>query len=216
MKQRTVFVFLVLSIFNLYSQKIVSLERFAKVNFSTIKYKSEYTDVLGHPFVKDSFRMGKILNTSGELASSVKIKFDIYSKQLLVETDDSILIPDMSLVEAFEMDSIDSGGAEYYKRIFYKNNSAYYQILEKGSVFLYLLKTKSIKSSVKREFVNSESFYISINNGSFQKLKLNKKGIINAFPNNHYYLELYIQSHQLNINKLNDLRKLVAYYNRLK
>ncbi len=216
MKLRTLFVFLFIAVLKLYSQKIVSLQSFAKVNFSTTNYKNEYTNVFGHPFITDSFRVGKILNSSGELFSAVKIKFDICSKQLLVETNDSILIPDMSLVGSFEMDSIDSRGTEYYKRIFYKNNVGYYQILERGKAFLYLLKTKSIKSSAKREFVYSETFYISINNGSFQKLKNNKKGILNAFPNNHYYLELYIQSHQLNINKFNDLRKLVAYYNRLK
>jgi len=200
-----------------YSQelKISILKTYRTIEACNAEISQKYKGIQGSPYLNDTFIKGKLILTSGKTYQCLGLKFDAYAQQLIILAKDSVFLPYMNEIAAFETDSVGTPGTAFYKRVHYKSTTYYYQVIEHGRAFLYIRKSKLLKKGNIAEFHNDEPYFIAVDNGSFEKLKTSKRSIIRTFPDNHYMLEMFLSAQKLDITKLSDIRKLVRYYNRL-
>jgi len=192
------------------------------------KFDNRYEGVKGSPFYLEQWSDGTIEFESGRVAESVKLKYNIYEDELLIQDPNSgAIYIDKNNVKSFTLMSSNSR-SNVFKRWPHpkkKDSDIYYRILFHGELIL-LENTKVIfekanyeggYSNDKKydEFKKYTSFYYidqTLNPEKPQKLKTSANGISKIFPRHQKQVKQYINQNLLDCRKKEDLIKVFEYY----
>ena len=193
-------------------------------------------------FPSDRFHLGSVtLNDGTEMKG--RIKYDLESDVILITEQGKSNIVTLS-ANQFQFFSID-GGRDGARRGFYSvpvvNKSGYkrpriFELISQGRISLIArefvaTRTRtsspvSYRRSMYDPFYDPSNRIVSYSylaynlwlideNAEITELGENKNEVVNAFPYHHAELRRFIKKEKLKVDKIEDLAKLVTYYNSL-
>lgn len=191
-----------------------------------LKQETKYQDITGSPFLHEEWCMGKIILSEKEFLN-LWLKYDTYSEDLLCKLKkDSIIKISNTDLKGFEMD------IEGEKVIFSKqkvgDEDKLVRIVSEGkylSIYQYTLSIVKevnpqngyeMSKPVKKRFRVKTQYYFKLDGKKNQKLP----NSLNRFLKNNNMkrageVKSFFKKNKLNFKKLEDLKMLVLFYNKL-
>ena len=205
-----------------------------------VGFDNRYQGIKGNPYFLDLFVPGYVEIKSGntgksEVFKDVRLKYDVFSNALqavLPQTKDTIQFSTTPVI-SFSLEMPTTGGAIVFKRfkeaqaLDQNLREAFFAVLHEspdGKVALVKrISKKKIDANFKGPYsagqtydeIIDETQYYVVANGSMQKVKLNRKSIVEALPNQADKLKAYIASQKLAMINEEDLVKVVSFYQSL-
>jgi len=198
----------------------------AAVGNTPPKHNLPYSEISGSPYLSREFVESEIISKDSILYINVKFRYNIYSDEMEFIRNNELLSlsnpmnfryfllgDDVFVYESF----VTQGGSP--KR-------GYFQLLNPGPSGT-LLKRYSVSYSPPEEAQPyaaakparfskaTESFYIQFPGNLPAELSMNRRRILDVFPDKKKELENFISSSKLNFRNEKDLKRLVEYYNQL-
>jgi hypothetical protein len=184
-------------------------------------------DVDGSPFYTENYHYADLQLTNGRRFKSVKIRLDIDAQEMHFVAVNGV----ESLMEAGSVKEIVYADTaelitSYIFRIGYpavegKNERSFYQVLVNGKAELLRSVQKKITERkdeisgiVTKEYETREEYYLFIK-GEMKRLKKDKNSLLAALSDQKAALEKYIEAAKLNPKNLQDIEKIIVYYNSL-
>jgi hypothetical protein len=190
----------------------------------TVNLKDGLQNVTGSPYFIEDFQRGSIFKRNIAIKRNVnlrynasrdlfEIKFNQNQSKVLKQTEDIyVIINNKQFVYVPYSENPDING--------------YFEVLtDEGKLSLYKKYNKqfregkksinSMTTDIPATYQSKEILYLTNNDGEFTELPNSKNGKVKSFKSHHKLLKQYIKENNLNINKENDLVKLISYYNTL-
>ncbi|WP_210464928.1 hypothetical protein [Rufibacter roseolus] len=199
-------------------------------------FDNRYEGVKGSPYFMEAWLPGEIEIKAGntgktELFKDLKLKYDVFSNLLVAvipQTKDTLQISTLPVI-SFRMEA-PAGDKLEFRRIKEAREldpalaDAFFAVLYdsqngKATVVKRIAK-KKIEANFKGpysagqtydEIVDETSYYV-VANGKMKKVKLNKKSLLEAFPEKADQIKSFISSQKLAMSSEADLVKAVTYY----
>jgi len=183
----------------------------------------EITEIQGSPYLDKEYQVGTVLTDSNTICKSVLLRYNcaddvLEFKQNNVSYD---LIPKTSVKKAefggkvFVYKNYESGGG---------TGKTYFELLVEGKSSLFAHYStkfydrepaKGYSEAQPARFDDIEKcFYISVNNSPARKISNNKK-LVEILTDKQKEIESFISRQKLSVKKVEDLKKIVSYYNSL-
>lgn len=186
-------------------------------------------DVEGSPYLYDNFVLGEV-SINNKVEGMYPLRLNVYNDIFEIKTDESS-IKEMRQLHYVEVNLQN----QLYRLVSYLKNDkviskGYFEVLEEGKNVILLKKNEKIfvpgakaktgfYKDKKPQIKNDASYYLSfkINSNVPVKIeKLSSKEVLKAFPEDRYQiLKSYIKDEKLNLKDIDDLKKVVRYYNNL-
>lgn len=194
-------------------------------NFTSRATRYAQENTTGTPFLKEDFETGSILNENSVLVSNVFLRYNAFHdefqvKQNLNESDDKIQAVRKSTDLLIKM------GDEVYTYLLPTDGiGGYFNIVvegEKKNLFRKYTKkfiegaqsVNMMTGNHPNRLIDSNSFYVVDSKGKVTELPNSKNKKFQAIAGDkRNELKKYAKSSNLNVNKEEDLIKLVEYYN---
>lgn len=181
-------------------------------------------DIDGSPYLNDEFFKGTIYTVQKLKYIDIPLRYNIYNDNLEFKTPtneiQALVTPE--IVEKAIIGEIQLEYLHYIKSN--KTNKGFLILLEEGKVSLFskpevvfkeATEPAAYKQAEPARFVRkTETCFMRIGNEP-ARLITNKKELISLFPNDQEKIESFIVKKKLKINKPEDLRKVVVFYNSL-
>lgn len=184
-------------------------------------------DVSGSPFFSNDYHFADILLANGRRFKSVRMRLDMDAQEMHFISANSV----ESFMEAGSVKEIaytDTAATitGYLFRTGYpavegKNSKTFYQVLINGKAELLRLVDKKISERkdeisgiINKEYETREEYYLFVK-GEMKRLKKDRNFLSGVFADQQTALEQYIQSNKLNVKNMQDIEKLINYYNSL-
>ncbi|MEI7524537.1 MAG: hypothetical protein WCJ95_09420 [Mariniphaga sp.] len=186
----------------------------------------QYSNLTGDPYLFKDFKKGKLVVLSGA-KFDVTIRYDIYANEMHLQNKGEIFaIIHPEKVNRIETDSltfiysklIKSQGEETTK------DGSYFILQADGKCKLLIKKNMRIQDpeppklyqdAKPPKFVNtSDTYYLKLKDASAVRIK-NEKDLFAVLGDEEKALSQFIHSNRLKIKNLEDLVKIVTYYNGL-
>lgn len=203
-------------------------------------FDNRYQGVKGSPYFLDLFVDGTVEIKSGnagksEVYKGVRLKYDAFSNALqavLPASKDTLQFSTTPVI-SFSLEMPTTGQPLVFKRFKEAQTvdpnlrETFFAVLQEstdGKVALVKrIGKKKIDANFKGPYSSGQTYdeivediqYYVVANGSMQKVKLNKKSIVEALPNQSEKLKSYIASQKLAMSSETDLVKVVTYYQSL-
>jgi hypothetical protein len=203
-------------------------------------FDNRYQGVKGSPYFLDAFVPGTVEIKTGnagksEVFQGVRLKYDAFSNSLqavMPTTKDTVVFSTTPVI-TFSLEVPTTGNALVFKRfqeakaLDQNLREAFFAVLQQsqdGKVALVKrIGKKKIDANFKGPYSSGQTYdeiidevqYYVVANGSMQKVKLNKKSIVEALPNQSEKLKAYIAGQKLAMASEADLVKVVSYYQSL-
>ncbi len=180
-------------------------------------------DIDGSPYLDAEYKVGTVLTDDGTLYKDIPLRYNCFDDVLEFEKDDSPydLLPKTKIKRA------EFGNQVFtYKDIESNNGSekSFLQVLAEGKATLFArFGVKFYEAEELKGFADakparfddfSETFYVSVNDVPAKKI-INNKKLVEILGDKKKEVESYISKQKISIKKVDDLKKLVAYYNSL-
>ena len=195
------------------------------------KFDNRYEGVKGSPFYMEQWSDGIIEFESGRVAEDVKLRYNIYEDELLIQDQKSgAIYIDKNNVETFTLISSNNSKNVFKRWPHPKKNDVdiYYRILIHGEISL-LENTKVIFEKANYEggysndknydeFKKYTSFYYidqAMNPAIPQKLKTSAIGVSKIFPRHQKQVKQFINQNLLDCRVRDDLVKIFEYYHKI-
>lgn len=196
-------------------------------------YDDRYEGVKGHPYFSDEWMLGNVLLENEQEYQNVKLKYNLYEDQLVgLQHEKYAILLDKDKVRAFTIRDEESGNTYNFVKAAHLNHSfkkvngnQFVQVLHQRKVALYAVNRKTLNKASYRgaynygnmydEFVDMDAEYYLGESGKAEKLKFRKRKLLTAFDAHRDLLNKYIDEQQLSINEVDDLLKLIRYYEKL-
>ncbi|MFC6999674.1 hypothetical protein [Rufibacter roseus] len=200
-------------------------------------FDNRYQGMNGHPYFVDVWLPGKLEVQIGNTQKTqpftgLKLKYDVYSNQLgaiIPATKDTLLLS-TDVVKSFQMELPGYDQMVEFRKypqaaaLDPKLANTFFAILHQGNATLLKGAGKlKIDANYKGAYSANQPFdqlvdqvhYFVLNNGQMQKVKLNRKSILNALVDQEEKLKDYLKKEKLSLNTEQELIKVIAYYNSL-
>lgn len=185
-----------------------------------------YSSINGDPYLFKDFKPGKMTMNSGE-TYQLGFRFDMYASQMHMKEKGNIFtILDPEKIKLIEVDGLKFIYSNYLKSLDDKRNQdGSYFILEiEGKCKLLVKKNiriqeaeppKLYQDAKPAKFIlNNDFYYLKLNDENAVKIKTEKE-LLKVLSDKKSELSNYIHSNNLEIKKMEDVKKIVIYYNRL-
>lgn len=184
----------------------------------------KYVDVVGSPYLFETWTKGEVTLENGKNHKDLDLKYDQIEGIVFFRGKNGADMGFTSIVKSF---------------ILYPNNVAmsftqvpeiketekdpYFEVLSDGKKVKYLKKTKKVIREGKaygsatgtRTFSENTTYYLLRADGTYTKLKKDKKALIAAFSDKSAEIEQYIQDNKTNFKEDVSVAAVVNYYNTL-
>lgn len=181
------------------------------------------SEVQGSPYLDKEYKMGTILTDGDVLYKDIPLRYNCYDDLIEFKKDNlSYNLEPKTIVKRAEF-----GGQVFVCKDFESNGEtgkSYFELLVEGKASLcvrYTIKffegepTKGYADAKPPRFDDFEKFfYISLNNSPAKKI-LNNKKLVEILDDKKAEIESYISKQKFSTKKVEDLKKIVAYYNSL-
>jgi hypothetical protein len=208
----------VLFISSLLAQPIVFQDPMSGKTFNPEKY----SDIKGSPFLFEKWMPGSV-TTEKAIYKNLDLKLDSYSNTLFFKKDDQPYELEETIKSFTLAPAGDTSRQMFYKKGFSQAGlkpDQYVQVLAEGKLGFYrsdiklLAEMSEINRGIVKSFTTSSRYFIA-KNGSMQLVKLSKKEFLSLLADQDEKIQAYIKDNKLSINKEDDARALVKYYNSL-
>jgi hypothetical protein len=184
-----------------------------------------YDNISGSPYLYDHFMRGELITHDSVKYINVSLRYNIYTDEMEFEIGDefrSIANP-----ESFRYFLIgnDLFVFQPIQRTISGIKSGYFLVLISGETMLFKrlsvifeppAEPQAYAAARQARFTKKADTYFIRFKGSLPiELSMNRRKILDAFPDKNSELENFIQKNRLNFRKEEDLIKLVAFYNQL-
>lgn len=181
-------------------------------------------DIEGSPYLNDTFCNGTVYTTSRQKIVDIELRYNIYNDDLEFKT------PDGKILAIDKPENIERAAFCDYQMVYlpYLNrnnkNMAFLKVIEEGRLSLYAKpdlfyqkeqKGDGIRADKPAKFVKKSDILFLKTDNKFAEEIGNKKDIISVVPDHKKEIKAYIKQHKIKPSKVNDLQKLVKYYNSL-
>jgi hypothetical protein len=186
----------------------------------------EYTSIQGDPFIFKNFAVGSLTAINGE-KFSVEVRYDMYANEMHIKNKDEIFaIIHPEKVKLIEADKYKFIYSQYVKSAGEENNgdSSYFIMDVDGKCKLLIRKNMRIQDAEPAKLyqeakpakfvAKSDLYYIKLDDKSAVKIK-NEKELIAVLADKSNELKSFIKTNHLSVGKVEDLNKIVSYYNSL-
>ena len=181
------------------------------------------SDIKGSPYLDDQFRVGNVQTVDNLLYKDIPLRYNCFDDVLEFKNNDvSFELKPKDIIRRAEF------GGQVFSYKEYESNGgtakSYFAILEEGKATLcarYTIKfyeaepIKAYADPVPARFDDlDESYYISLDNAPAKGI-LNNKKLIEILADKKKEMESFISKQKLSVRKVEDLKKITAYYNTL-
>jgi hypothetical protein len=180
------------------------------------------SDIKGSPFLDTEYKTATVTTDDGLVYKGIPLRYNAYTDVLefLKEGASYDLMPKEKVKRAefggqvFSYRSYEPGGS----------NKGYFEILQEGKATLlgryviHFYDEEPLQGYAEKkparfdDFV--ESYWVSIQEAPAQKVLTSKK-LVEILGDKKNEVQTYINKQKLSIKKVNDLKKIIAYYNSL-
>lgn len=186
----------------------------------------EYTAIQGDPFIFRNFKIGSLIAFNNE-KFNVEVRYDMYANEMHVKNKDEIFaIIHPEKVKLIEADDIKFIYSQYVKAPGENSNgdSSYFILTVDGKCKLLVKKNvriqdaeppKLYQEAKPAKFIaTNDLYFLKINENDAIKIK-NEKELMTILADKAGELKTYIKTNHLGVSKVDDLSKIVTYYNSL-
>ncbi|ALJ00598.1 hypothetical protein DC20_18490 [Rufibacter tibetensis] len=217
----------------------MNLQAVARGDANVQMFDNRYQGVKGSPYYLDQWVPGSLVMKVGNTGKSesftgLQLKYDVFSNLLLAvvpQTKDTIQFG-ISPIISFNLD-LSGGGPISFTRIKEAQSldanlrDAFFGVLYTDATGNTSLVKRIVKKKIDANFkgpyssgqaydeIVDETLYYVVANGKMQRVKMNRKSVMEAFPEHAEKLKSYISSQKLAMNSEGDLIKVVSYYQSL-
>ena len=191
-------------------------------------FENPYINIAGTPFLFDTWKYGILEINEKDVFSNVQLRLDLLGQQVhLKKTDGNEVIINPGAVKKITLfDSTGTVPALYFfecgfPSIDNQNANNFYQILCRGKIEFLKSQRKAVKEEkdsfsgeIKKEFASYEDYYFFDKN-KLQRLKRDKTSILNMMKDKNDNIESFVQANKISFKSIDDIKKLVDYYNSL-
>ncbi len=192
-------------------------------------FDNRYQGIKGTPYLSNLWERGIVKYSDGKKAQGI-FKINLFENSLmaLLPAGDSVILFPQNINE-IRIDQAE-GEALIIRRFpinTLKNPEGTYAVVvyDGNSKLIYSKRKNLLKADYKGgysadrrqdEFIDSDSYYIQPANAQPVKLKkLTAKNILSVLPKHTEPLKAYIAEHKLNLQREDDIVKLLTYYDSL-
>jgi hypothetical protein len=190
-------------------------------------FVNTYTDIEGSPFFFDDWKPCNIRLNDNKTFTHVLLKLDLQSQSVhYLGANKSEMEVQPGLIKEIEIiDSAKDNITAYkfqsgFPSVNNKNENEFFQVLAEGKVTMLKLITKKISqdkndftSEVKSKFITTEDYFY------FSKVVMQRvrrdKSIFDLLWDQKDKVTAYIESNKLSYKSIDDIRKIITYYNSL-
>ncbi len=184
----------------------------------------KYVDIVGAPYIFENWTKGEVVLADGKTHKDLDLKYDQVEGIVFFKGKNGMDLGFTSLVKSF---------------ILYPNNVAmsfimvpeiketekdpYFEVLSDGKKVKFLKKTQKVireskaynSASITRTFAENTHYYLLKTDGTYTKVKKDKKAIIAALNDKSTEIEQYIKDNKTNFKDDASVAAVVNYYNTL-
>ena len=188
--------------------------------------EDEFKNLKGSPYINEEFVTGNLYNGQEVVAKNIYLRYNAYSDEIEIKRSKHSSDNDYGALLREPEVFVKISDKLYVLIPYEKSNEEghYFEILSEGKAFDLYKKTdveysppKEAKTSYDRnkpaEFKQFHSYYLVGKNGSFYELPNSKTKIIKLMSKEEKSVKDYVNKNKLDLNKENDLIKLVTYLN---
>lgn len=183
-----------------------------------------YQDIQGDPYIFTNFQKG-VLYLLTDKKYDVEIRYDIYAGQMHLKSNDQIF----AIIHPEKVKLIEAGSMKFIYSSYLKSPedkepevSTYFLVRTDGKCMLLEKKNirvqdpepaKLYQEAKPAKFIPlADTYFLKMEGSSAVKFK-NKKELLTVLNDKSKEIDNYITSNKLDIKEINDLEKIVAYYN---
>ncbi|MCF8298417.1 MAG: hypothetical protein K9J13_12795 [Saprospiraceae bacterium] len=191
-------------------------------------FQPEETNVIGSPYLSNNFMLGNLIAENDTVKAL--FRYNVFNQLMeIIYKDDTL-----NITSPFKLKEINFSNRKfiYCCAIETKSNnqllnSNYYEVITDGYCQLLLKRVKKLdENAYVRNYMGGggdgramystiESHYIRINRGEAVKLNKNKKGVLSVLSDKELEIESFIEKEKIQFNKIDDIAKIIDYYNSL-
>ena len=185
-----------------------------------------YDDIAGNPYIFKDFQKGKLIVNSGE-EFDVNLRYDIFASEMHLKDKDeiyAIIHPEkVKLIEADSLKFIYSGytkspGEETPKEgsYFIVNTDGRCKLLVKKNIRIQDAEPPKLYQDAKpaKFILTDDTYYLKLEDKSAVRIR-NKKELLSVLGDQKEALSSFISSNKLGIKDVEDMVRIVSYYNGL-
>lgn len=203
---------------------LMDLFRMEQMTEESVNQTLTEQNISGSPYLEDEFTTGTVYTSDKKKFENVLLRYNIYNDDLEFQT------PNKRVLAMDKPETIELADFGQYKMTYLsyasgnKQNKGFFKILQEGKASLYakpdVLFQKAVESDgIKPEkpamFVSKPDIYfIRIGTNPAQKVG-NKKELAALLGDHKSEIATYIKKNKVKVNKADQLKKLLNYYNSL-
>jgi hypothetical protein len=188
-----------------------------------------YSSIVGNPYIFRDFRKGKLIVNSGE-EFNVNIRYDIYAAEMHLKDNNqiyAIIHPEtVKLIETDSLKFIYSGYVKSLKRPADNtpDESTYFIEKTDGKCKLLVMKNMRIQDSEPAKLyqdakpakfiLTNDTYYLKLEGKNAVRIRKMSE-LLSLLSDHKETLKKFISSNKLGIKDLEDLVRIVSYYNNL-
>lgn len=193
--------------------------------------ENDLSQIEGSPYFIDEWVYGKVVSVKGERFADVRLKLNLYQKELMVQplnSRDSFLMDDSKLLQFSFVEQDSTYTFVRVQKLEGQKPEAYldfYQLLVLGNMNLLYQPIVEIRQPPKTTMATAggrgagfysreDNFYV-YNGVSLEEIKGARKPLLKALGRHQKEVDRFISEHKLKTTKPEDLIKIVSYYNTL-
>lgn len=186
----------------------------------------EYSSIQGDPFIFRNFTVGSLIAINGE-KFNIEVRYDMYANEMHLKSNNEIFaIVHPEKVKLIEADDIKFIYSQYAKSPGENStgDSSYFIVSVDGKCKLLVKKNIRIQDSEPPKLYQEakpakfiaikDLYYLKINENDAVKIK-NEKELMTVLSDKSNEVKSFIKTNKLEAGKIEDLNKIVTYYNSL-
>ena len=180
-------------------------------------------DIQGSPYLDPEYKIGTILTDKDVVYKNIPLRYNCYFDVLEIRKNNK----SYDLIPKTEVKRAEFGGQVFAYKAFESDGHTdycYFELLAEGKATLCVhVSVKFFDRERLKGFANpkparfdglTEIYYISLGNSPAQKI-LSYKKLINVLSDKKSEVDSFIDKQKLSVNKGEDLKKIVTFYNSL-
>ena len=187
----------------------------------TIRSADNSENYTGSPYDHDEFINGSLITVSKQIYKDVPLRLNIYNNSVEFKSGDKVL--EIDTPELFEYITIGESKIQYLPySITKKISKGYFKIIEEGEatllarpkvLFQEATKPGAYQDAKPAAFKRTnDEIFIKVGESQAQYVK-NKKSLVEILSGKEDLVSAFIKKNKIKASDINNVRKLVQYYN---
>jgi hypothetical protein len=187
----------------------------------------KYEDISGSAYLYPDWNSGTLIDKNGKSYFNLQLKYDAYMDRVELNQDGQVLEINATAYPKFTLDFAERGTNNIVKHSFSSgynipgfSRTNYFDLVREGELtLLRKFKTSFVEQNVsgygttdqKKSFQTKILYFILFEDGSAKEVKLNKKSILEIFPEESNKLETFLKNEKNKLKSEMDLIKAIDF-----